>query len=703
MAQEQGYDAMLREGVVVKQGVAELTSTFATIPDSPLDGSPHQALQPPRALGVATASTQAGAKPVQHCAVEVQVEEEEDKFKAAIREYEGAAEPKYKTGVNPDDTHSIEQLWKIIDDEIETYQSKDKKGAWGKVRLAFRKLGDGSEAVQGWLGLLPTESEYMSVICGGLKLIIQAAARMRNVAEKVLDALCQIPIILSGTRRVLSIFQESQELQKCSRALYKSVLLGLGHMLEYLRRKSAWKVLKAGFKQQSFESGLVDKIDDITKQRDAFNDEAELCHKEVVHRLEKASEKSGNEIKDEMRAISVIISAARAEEERARRAIADGLHLVAMRVGELGREVASLRGDLDSKLYRPFQQLMKLLSTNPMAEDYVRLLRKQLDAPEETVPDQRVQRRSSALSVKTKKSSQKSTRRALLAQLNYDPTTATTDLLANYSLGHTLSSDDQERGLHVIKSPQLAAWVEATSSTALLINGNAPAGAARRSALSFVCARLVYVLHQIRSPPNTSSSSSSSDTSTAERPDIIPLHFFCGSHLSRDEESWASPAGIVNSLLAQLFTCTGQTHLAADKTAREGSDSPFDPTDVEEVFARFNRAYKQLPTTAVVFCVVDGVSFFVDDDETAQDAVWLVEKLVGLAGRRKKKKKKKERAAFKLLITAPTRLRVDGEFVGGADVLVVPREVQDTGGFTAMRWSSGVGRQLAGLARAEGS
>ncbi|KAK3690376.1 hypothetical protein B0T22DRAFT_481554 [Podospora appendiculata] len=271
MAQERSYDAIA------------------------LDGSFHQALQPPINLDVAIASVKAGTPPLQHSATEtVQVEEEKDQFKAAILEYENTAEPKYRTSVDPDNTHSIEQLWQVIDDQMETYQTKDKKGVWGKVRLTFRKLGDGSETAQGWLGQLPTESVYMSV----------AAARMRDVAEKALDALCQIPLILSGTRRVLSIFKKSQELQKCSRAF--------------------------------FETGLVEKIDDITKRRDAFNEKAEMCHKEVVHRLKEASEKSGNGIKDEMRAISMINAA------------------------------PSPTGCIWT-----FQQLMKLLNANPMAEDYV--------------------------------------------------------------------------------------------------------------------------------------------------------------------------------------------------------------------------------------------------------------------------------------------------------------------------------------------
>jgi hypothetical protein len=97
---------------------------------------------------------------------------EEHRFKAAMQEYERTAQDKYKTGIDPNSEHTMEQLWAMIDEVVGKYENKDTKGHWGKIRLGFRKLGEGSEAIKGWLGLLPDQSEYLSVVCGGLKLII---------------------------------------------------------------------------------------------------------------------------------------------------------------------------------------------------------------------------------------------------------------------------------------------------------------------------------------------------------------------------------------------------------------------------------------------------------------------------------------------------------------------------------------------------
>lgn len=69
-----------------------------------------------------------------------------------------------------------DECWKVIMESIVEVQKKYEvdtiKTPWGKVRKAFRKLGDNSGTFQSWLGLLPTESHYLSILCGGLKLIL---------------------------------------------------------------------------------------------------------------------------------------------------------------------------------------------------------------------------------------------------------------------------------------------------------------------------------------------------------------------------------------------------------------------------------------------------------------------------------------------------------------------------------------------------
>jgi hypothetical protein len=261
--------------------------------------------------------------------------------------------------------------------------------------------------------------------------------------------------------------------------------------------------------------------------------------------------------------------------------------------------------------------------------------------------------------------------------LDYDPSIAGADVVSNYVLGSDLSREDQERSLFVIKSQLLADWVEAEDSVALLINGNAKR-ADRKSALSFVCARLVYALDQIRAP--------SAGSAKVDTPGLVPIHFFCGRHDTGDE-SWESPSGIVNSLLAQLLTQCKD--VSVTKAAKLGD---FDSGDLKEVFARFKAVLNELPAGTTVFCVIDAISFYIDKNQTKGDAKWLVVKLSRLA-----RKRSPMHAVFKLLLTAPTWLRMPDLDLENGEILSVRTPLPNTGGFSAMKWDLGVGRRIEEL------
>lgn len=88
-------------------------------------------------------------------------------------EYETKAKDKYKTGIDPNGTHTMEQLENVIAGSIQRHEDEGSKGCWGKINKAFRKLGEKKDDVNGWLGLFPSGSEYFSVLCGGFKLILE--------------------------------------------------------------------------------------------------------------------------------------------------------------------------------------------------------------------------------------------------------------------------------------------------------------------------------------------------------------------------------------------------------------------------------------------------------------------------------------------------------------------------------------------------
>ncbi|KAK0621936.1 hypothetical protein B0T17DRAFT_655880 [Bombardia bombarda] len=675
---------LLKSKARARESVKAIVNTYVTSPGSPLDGSLHPSLQP----FPGSETTVAVVK------TDDEVKVEEDAFIQAMKEYESTANEKYRTGVNPDSKHTRRELETAVAEAIKKYELSDSNGIWGKIRNAFSKLGDKKDDVEGWLGLLPGESEYFSVICGGLKLIVQAAARINHVHVKVLEALYQVPLILDSAQRVLNVYPDSERLKALSRAFYMSILGTLGHLLGHLRQKASkrkWtkNAILALINPATFEKDLLDKIDKVTTARNAFNDEAGLCQmemlnkqKDMLHKLTDSSEQKSEEMMVEIRKVDHTVKLGACEQGQENRAMCGMVYAMNRKQSDLGNDMATMKKSY-AGIRTTLNCLMRLMESNPGAQYLARARERNLDAPEDISDIEANSQRSRIIGKKKKKKKTANKqapaqhRRWLLAQLDYDRHAAGADLTSNCILGPTLLRDDQERSVYVIKSAKLAAWVTAGRSTTLIVNGNAQDGSQRTSAMAFVCGRLVFALEQLRSP----------GPGRVSRPDIVPLYFFCGRHASSDR-SWETPSGILNSLLAQLLTRCKDLDLA--KAFGMGG---FDSDDVAAVFRRFGGALAQLPSGTTVVCVIEGLPFYLNNGETSDDAEELLRELLKLGG--KARKSRRMACVFKLLLTATKRFHTDEtDALDDDKVLNIPVRLPSTGGFNEMKWHLGIGQQL---------
>ena len=98
-------------------------------------------------------------------------EEEKTRFASAMEDYEKVADAKYKTNISTGALHT----WEEVLEELNQAASQHKEGSflWKKIRRGLQKFGDSNKVFDAWLGLLPTQSNYCSLICGGLKLILK--------------------------------------------------------------------------------------------------------------------------------------------------------------------------------------------------------------------------------------------------------------------------------------------------------------------------------------------------------------------------------------------------------------------------------------------------------------------------------------------------------------------------------------------------
>lgn len=100
---------------------------------------------------------------------------EKQLFKAAIETYEKTTkDSKYKTNIVSDAIHTWEEVLAEVNAASERYN--DVAGFWGKIRKGLRSFGVNNQVFDAWAGLLPTQSQYLSILCGGLKLIFSVCA-----------------------------------------------------------------------------------------------------------------------------------------------------------------------------------------------------------------------------------------------------------------------------------------------------------------------------------------------------------------------------------------------------------------------------------------------------------------------------------------------------------------------------------------------
>lgn len=274
-------------------------------------------------------------------------------------------------------------------------------------------------------------------------------------------------------------------------------------------------------------------------------------------------------------------------------------------------------------------------------------------------------------------------RKTLLSRLDYDTEVAGKDVMSNFQNGPTLTKDEQERCRCAITSPKLTHWIESKRSSLLVINGNGTGP--RKSGLSFLCARLVYSLDRMRGDET--------DPKTIVRPEIVPIHFFCGQHLHNDRsKTWESPRGVVNSLLAQLIAQCKNIDVSKLKEARY-TKLDKSKSKVKEVLQIFRLLIKQLPPHFAVFCVIDGLSFYANNDDISKATRLLVNGLLELF--ETSQEESKSHPVFKLLLTAPTTLRLDVvDDLNKKQVLKIPKRQPDKGGLNAIQWERELEKHL---------
>ena len=276
----------------------------------------------------------------------------------------------------------------------------------------------------------------------------------------------------------------------------------------------------------------------------------------------------------------------------------------------------------------------------------------------------------------------------LLEILNLDSgdvETAAEDASRILRVIHSLSSGSQDRAVALIMSQTMQNWLTSAVSLPLLVNGQmfSAEGETRQSPLSYFCAKLVDSIV----PHNTSS-----QTRTDRK--VFAVRWFCGQHTNMYDygpgmtDYDAHPPGMLTNMLAQLITQLLESPFLPQ--LEDLSLTRQDPQLVE-LCTLFNQLVRALPRGSILFIVIDGISYY-EDEERREECMEVLSTLTELT---RESSESANGCLVKLLVTAPLRSHYVLDIFDDTEILDLDEYIPPNGGFTALQWEMGVGRVIA--------
>ncbi|KAK4208819.1 hypothetical protein QBC37DRAFT_391694 [Rhypophila decipiens] len=491
---------------------------------------------------------------------------EKQGFQLAMEAYETTVGSKFKTEVTDKPIHTWEDVLAEVDRAQSIYS--DGSGAWGKIQKGLRRFGSNAKAFEAWAGLLPAETEYTSVLCGGLKLIFGAAARLHDLRSDIGDALAEIPDVLRTTHLAMGIFRRPKELHQASAALYTAIISAFTTLcFETL--------IKSIFKQESYAKHLDDLLQDLREKAERFHQAISLCsYGRIVE-------------------TSYMVKAQGIQQAENHKVVIDSLdkYLDELRTfkGEFQTHAGAMQGGVGEVAELLTEILAAFLSSDSMMDPRTQDLR----GP--TLPIRRAKSESTLLrdvpAVQDK----------LMSALDYNSSADRDDMAACLRSVWQIPRSDQDRLVPAMQSPKLKQWITDTTSSAIFLNFNATRN---RRSTSFVAAKLADSIQASSS--------------------VVVLSFFCDAHsrqLAGDSD--LGVAGMMRSLVGQLLVAYPNYSVGVVQGIRAANlDS------VKDLCKIFILLIGQLPRNMTVFCILDGVTRFEETNAFREEGEAVVKEMM---------------------------------------------------------------------------
>lgn len=210
-------------------------------------------------------------------------------YKSTASSIDGPAQVAVATQVDIDvkqaTWESLDKFVVDVEHSKVTYTSKNAEGL-SKARRAFRVLSDHAASARCFTALLPTQSNYGSVLFGGSVVLLEAAHQLSVTRKEIIEALESIPTTLCEMTAMVELYQYDADMHRACARLYSAVLRAYLFIIDWFHRnafKKFWSALK---RQKAYSvDGIQELLRNIKTRREEFQQRADTIHRIETHEI----------------------------------------------------------------------------------------------------------------------------------------------------------------------------------------------------------------------------------------------------------------------------------------------------------------------------------------------------------------------------------------------------------------------------------
>ncbi|KAL2045045.1 hypothetical protein N7G274_002820 [Stereocaulon virgatum] len=196
-------------------------------------------------------------------------------FLVALKNYVKGADARYRSKVNLMDEHTWSDVMREVEIARDEYKGVGEKGIMPLIRKGWQSFTAAAPAITAWLQLLPNNTLYGSVLCGGLTIILEAVVRLGELRQDTFEAIDQIPLRIQRAQFFVRTY-DSASMEDQAAKLYQAIIDALQHILTWYKRKTGVKFFSAFAKGAAYATVLKTKMQNVEAASQSINDVAGL-------------------------------------------------------------------------------------------------------------------------------------------------------------------------------------------------------------------------------------------------------------------------------------------------------------------------------------------------------------------------------------------------------------------------------------------